>query len=104
MINYFWAWILTIIIEFFILWLFIKKQTLELLLYSILINSLTLPLATYSYQNILNNIYIIELTVILLESLLIMILLQIKYKKAFLISITANTATALTGFLIFALN
>ena len=104
MINYFGAWFLTIIVEFFILWLFIKKQTWELFLYSVLINSFTLPLATYSYQNLLNNIYIIELSVIIVESFLIMILVQIEYKKALLISITANTVTALIGLLIFTLN
>lgn len=104
MINYIDAWFLTIIVEFSILWIFIKKENPELFLYSILINSFTLPLATYSYQNLLNNIYIIELLVILIESFLIMILLQIKYKKAVLISIIANTITALIGFLIFTLN
>lgn len=100
MISYLSALFLTITIEFFILWLFIKNQTQKIILYSALINLFTLPLATYSYYNLINNIYIIELGVIFVESFLIMILLQIKYKKALLISTIANTVTALIGFLI----
>ena len=100
MIPYLLAWLTTIIVEFVIIWFFIRKAPLKLLLYSLLINSFTLPIATYSYLNILNNIYFIELSVILAESLLIMLLLKINYKKAFLISLVANFITALIGFLL----
>ncbi len=100
MIPYLLAWLTTIIVEFVIIWFFIRKAPLKLLLYSLLINSFTLPIATYSYLNILNNIYFIELSVILAESLLIILLLKINYKKAFLISLVANFITALIGFLL----
>jgi len=99
MTHYLIAWFITVMVEFLILWLFVREDPEKLLLYPILINSFTLPLATYSYQNILNNIYIIEIGVILVESILIMLLLQIKYKNAFLISLTANFVTAVIGFL-----
>lgn len=99
MIHYFIAWFITVVVEFAILWLFIKKTPEKLFLYSLLINSFTLPIATYSYENIITNIYIIEISVILAESILIMILLQIKYKKAFLISLIANFVTTVIGFL-----
>ena len=100
MIPYLLAWLTTIIVEFVIIWFFIRKAPLKLLLYSLLINSFTLPIATYSYLNIINNIYFIELSVILAESLLIILLLKINYKKAFLISLVANFITALIGFLL----
>ncbi|MGF7119252.1 hypothetical protein [Methanobacterium oryzae] len=100
MINYLWAWLTTIVVEFVIIWLFIREGPLRLFLYSLLINSFTLPIATYSYINIINNIYFIELMVILVESPLIMLLIKINYKKAFLISFVANFVTALMGFLL----
>lgn len=87
-------------VEFFILWLFTRDRPSKLFLYSLLINSFTLPLVTYSYYNILNNIYIIEIAVIFIESILIMLLLKMKYKTAFLISLTANFVTAVIGFFI----
>lgn len=100
MIHYLLAWFTTIVIEFVIIWLFIREAPFKLFLYSLLINSFTLPIATYSYINIINNIYFIELTVILVESPLIMLLININYKKAFLISFVANFVTSLMGFLL----
>lgn len=100
MTLYLTAWFITIIVEFLIMWLFIRDKPEKLFLYSLLINSFTLPIATYSYQNILGNIYIIEISVILVESVLIMVLLKIKYNKALLISLVANFVTALIGFII----
>ncbi len=92
------AWLITIIVEFFIFLIFLKKEPLKLFLYSLLINSLTLPIATYGYLNVLNNIYIIELIVFLVETALIMVLMELDYKEAILISFTANLVTALIGF------
>lgn len=100
MIHYLLAWFTTIVVEFVIIWLFIRNAPMKLLLYSLLINSFTLPIATYSYQNIINNIYFIELIVILAESILVMLLLKINYKKAFFISLVANFITTLIGFLL----
>lgn len=100
MIQYLLAWVITIVVEFVIIWLLIREAPLKLFLYSLLINSITLPIATYSYINIINNIYFIELMVILAESPLVMLLLKINYKKAFLISFVANFVTALIGFLL----
>ncbi|MCZ3372044.1 MULTISPECIES: hypothetical protein [Methanobacterium] len=100
MAHFLVAWLITVMVEFFILWLFTRDRPSKLFLYSLLINSFTLPLATYSYYNILNNIYIIEIAVIFIESILIILLLEIKYKTAFLISLTANFVTAVIGFFI----
>ncbi len=100
MTYYLTALFITVVVEFLILWLFTRDRLEKLLLYSLLINSFTLPLATYSYYNILNNIYIIEIAVIIVESVLIMLLLQMKYKVALLISLIANFITAIIGFLV----
>ena len=87
-------------VEFLILWLFTRNRPEKLFIYSLLINSFTLTIATYSYYNILNNIYIIEIAVIFIESILIMLLLEMKYRTAFLISLTANFVTAAIGLFI----
>ncbi len=98
--DYLIQWILTVTIEFIVIWMFLKEEPFLLLIYSILINSLTLPIATYSYINIITNIYLVELSVIMVESILLMFLLRIKYSKAILISTAANSVTALVGFLL----
>lgn len=94
------ALLITITLEFLILWLFFKDSILKIFTYSVLINSFTLPIATYIYFNVLNNFLIIESMVVLVESVLIMFLMEIDYKKAISISLIANTVTAAIGFLI----
>lgn len=80
--------------------MFLKQKATKILLYSVLINCLTLPLATYTYYYIINNLLIIEVLVILSESLLIMYLFEIRYKMALMISMVANLASALVGLII----
>jgi hypothetical protein len=88
----------TILVEFIVYWLIIRIRPFELLLYSILINTLTWPLANYSYLYLHGNFYIIEIAVTFAESFLIYLLLKQKYTKAFLISLCANFITALISF------
>lgn len=94
------ALLTTIIVEFLILWLFFKNSPFKLLVYSLLINSFTLPTATFIYIYVLNSILIVEISVILVESVLIMLLMEINYKKALFISAVANLITSVIGFLI----
>lgn len=97
MTNIILALLITITVEFLILYLIFKDSPLKLFSYSVLINSFTLPIATYIYLNVLNNLFMVEISVILVESVLIMLLLEIKYKKAIFISIIANSVTAIIG-------
>ena len=93
----FWAILIaTIILEFLVYLIFIRKDFLYLLPYSILINSFTNPLANlaYSYGN---NIYLIELLVFLVEIFLIKLLLKTSWKKAIIISFVANLISFLAG-------
>lgn len=96
--DYLTPWILTVIVEFIVIWIFIKNKPWKLLFYSVIVNSLTLPLATYTYFNILNNFLAIELMVIMIETVVLKYLLEIKYSKALLISICANGITAFIGY------
>lgn len=86
------------IVEFLILWLFFRKSPFKLFVYSVIINSFTLPAATFIYIYVLNNILIIEIAVVLVESVLIIVLMEIKYKKALFISTIANLTAVLIGF------
>ncbi len=86
--------ILTIFVEFLIYYVCIKKNTTKLLLNSLLINSITLPIAVNFYLNVINNFFLIEGVVFLTESFLIMWLMKLKYKNSLLISILANFATS----------
>jgi hypothetical protein len=101
MFWYIFSLIATILIEFGIIWIFIRKDTSKLFLYAILINAFTLPIATFSYQNLINNFYLIEALVMFAESILIMLLLKTKYSKALLISFVANFITAMISLLFF---
>ncbi len=101
MINNVLSLVLTIIIEYVVVWFFVRKNPLRIFLYVVLINSVTQPLANYFYQNAFNNFWLIELMVVLAESVLIMWLLEIKYKKAIIISLSANFVTALVSLIFF---
>jgi hypothetical protein len=95
------ALIVTILVEFVVYFVFIRKKPLKLFLYSALINSFTLPIATYGYQNILNNLLVVETLVFLAEIPLIKLLLEIKYSKSLLLSFVANFATSLIGLIFY---
>lgn len=100
---------LTIAVEFFVYLVYIRQKPLQLFLYSLLINCLTQPAAYYCFNHFLAqsdvtsplNVYfiIVEIVVFLAESLLIMLLLRVKFFKALIISLSANLVTALMSFL-----
>jgi len=91
---------LTIIIEFTVYWIFIRKEPLKLFFYALLINFLTFPLANYGYQYVLNNFVAIEIIVIFIESVVLFLLLKQKYLKSLWMSMAANLVTALLSFLL----
>lgn len=94
------VWVLTVIIEFIIIYLFIKNKPLTLLFYSVIINSLTLPIATYTYVYIINNFILVEIIVVIVEGILLKYLLDIKYSRSAVISATANGVTAAVGYIL----
>jgi len=89
------ALVLTILIEFVVLWIAFRRP-LRMLGYSALINSLTLP-AAYIIDTFL-GFYITEVIVFIAEIFLIKLLLQSTYKKAIIVSLIANLITALISF------
>ena len=95
---YFFAFFLTFILEFIILLLLTKRSWKELLLYVLLINLVTWPLANLAYY-FGGNFYLIEINVILAEGLLLMLLLRKSYAYSLGLSFIANLITALMSFL-----
>jgi len=93
----------TIAIEYLVLLVFLKKEPLKLLLYSVLVNCVTWPLATFLYYSIFPQFLLLEIIVLLVEMILLKLLLQIKIGKALLLSFATNFVTALIGFVIAAI-
>lgn len=100
MYEFIFLWILTVCVEFLIIWLFIRKEPIKLLFYALLINSITLPLATYSYYFLYSSFILTETAVFLVETVLLKLLLKIDYPRALSIALVANIITALLGFFI----
>lgn len=108
--GYFSALGITIAAEFLVYLLFIRRTPLKLLLYAVIINSITHPIAFYFYNKIWYNIeiynsfniyfLIIEIIVFLAEILPVKILLKTNFKTAVLISFSANLITASLSFVI----
>ena len=100
--NYvFWIlpFMLTFLVELLIVWSFVKKiikKNFRLVaLYVFLINLITWPIAEFLLSQNSNIFILIEAGVILVESILIMFLFKIEYRRALLISFLANLATML---------
>jgi hypothetical protein len=89
----------TIIIEFIVYIIAIKKKAAFLFIYCLLINLITWPLANLLY-GLFGLFLIIEICVFVIESILIKYLIDINWKKAIIISLIANLITAVMGFII----
>ena len=89
--------LVTVAVEFFIWWLFLRRDALRLLLYALLVNAFTQPLAVYLSATVVHSILLIEVTVFLAESALIWALLHVRIARALLVSFVANLATAMIG-------
>ncbi len=85
--------LLTFIIELIIYFIFIRDKKLNIVLYCLLINLFTWPLANLIY-GFWANFWLIELCVFLIEFILIKILFNISWKRAITISLIANLISA----------
>jgi hypothetical protein len=95
------ALIFTIAIEFAVWFVIIRCDPLKLLWYSFLINSFTNPLMNYIYNYQMRQLYLLELTVVAVEAILIKHLLEIGYKEALILAFAGNLASLLIGLLVF---
>ncbi len=101
----------TILIETFVLFIFFKTKfktanidNRRLLLTGFLCSFSTLPYLWYVFpifiQSILSYVLIGELSVVIVEALIISGILKTNFRNAFLISLVANLASFLTGLLL----
>ncbi len=107
----FQAWALTVSVEYVIWMSWFRSRPLVYAGYCILVNTFTQPLAVRGYwlliewlapENIghhLPSLLIIEIIVPLVEWPLIRMLCECSWKKALLISVTANFVTACMSFM-----
>lgn len=95
------ALLITITTEFAVYLLLLHESPQKLLLYSILINAFTNPLFNYLYNFELHQLYPLEMAVVLTESFLIMLLAEVSYPRALLVSLAANLASLAVGLLVF---
>ena len=86
----------TIIIEFIVYSIAIRKNLPSLLLYCSLINLVSWPLANLFY-GAFGLFLLIEICVFVAESVLIKYLVDVNWKKAIIISFMANLITAIFG-------
>jgi hypothetical protein len=94
---------LTVIIEMIIVRMFFRKNSGRIFFYVFLINLITWPIANILYATLFGNAYafvVIEAGVVATETFLLKILVQTTCKRAFLVSLTANAASAMAGILL----
>ena len=96
MISLFYNFLITFILELIIFYVFIRKNYFKTLCYVLLINLFTWPIANFIYS-VWQNIFIIEIGVFIIEGILIMLMFELKWRKAFLISFITNLISFLGG-------
>lgn len=91
---------LTILIETPIYWLFLRREKLwAVIVFSILLNAFTLPLATMAFNEMGANYYLVEFSVLAVEGLAVWIFWKQKPGRAWLAAFAANFVSAATGIL-----
>lgn len=89
--------IVTIVVEYLIILSMTRKEPFKVLFYSILVNCITWPPAMLLYTGGMLQLLLIETAIFAVEAVLLKLLLQIKFRKAAMLSLAANAATALLG-------
>ncbi len=95
------SWVLTVTLEALVWYVILKKNAIKLVFYSVLINSLTLPLAQYLYLYFLDNLLVTEVLVVLVEVPLLYLLLRVTPRQALYLAVSANLVSGLVGLLLF---
>lgn len=91
--------LLTILIEFSVFFILLKDGFYRILLFVVLINSFTQPIATYGYYYLISNLWVVEGFVVVVETLLVKYLFEINYYEALKVTFVANLITSLVSFI-----
>lgn len=98
MIRYAAAFGLTVASESVLLWLLWRDRPVRLLGYMLLINAVTHPPATYLYAERQVPLLVVEVGVVIVESVLLMALLEVPYRRALLLAAFLNGVSSLLSF------
>lgn len=90
------SFIITFLLEFIIYLIWFRKRPGKIILYALLINLFTWPLAQMIF-GLIGNFIIIEICVFIVEAVLLKYLFEMKWGKAILLSLIANLLTAIVG-------
>lgn len=94
------ALLFTIIFEFGIAVIFLRKNIFHILIAIIIVNLITNPIMNYLYIYESVNIIVLETAVIAVESILIAFLLRLSYLRALMLSIIMNLLSFGFGYLV----
>ena len=104
-VSFLFAFVLTILLEFFPFMFFLRGCFKTRFLYLVLINAVTLPLLwvfmPFFYRFYPVSLLFGEILVVVAEAVLIVFLLEKNWGKAFKASILMNALSALVGFVFF---
>jgi glucose-6-phosphate-specific signal transduction histidine kinase len=101
LISVFSPLLFTISIEWILFFFISREKILKTIGFVILMNMISWPIATLLYWNWPNEIYWIELLVVLIETFLIGIYWKYKWLKSASLSLIMNSASYFIGILIF---
>lgn len=93
--------IITIVTEFIIYKILIRRPLWQLIIFCILINVATQPLLNYLYYNFAFSLLLLEIAVVIVESVMIKFLFRLPYRDSLIISACANTVSYLSGEVIY---
>jgi hypothetical protein len=92
--------LLTLVIELPVVYLFFKKETKQVLIAGFLLNLFTWPLLHVVLFYTHANIYLLEVCIAITESIGYKLMMHCGWKKAILLGFIANTASYGAGLLI----
>lgn len=91
------AFIVTFLVEFLIIWVFMRGGPIKPLIVSFIINVITVPLANlFNYEYGIDFLYL-EVYVFVAEIFLLVLFTRIRFFRAALVSFLMNAATAMIG-------
>lgn len=97
MLTYLFLFLVGYNLEFLVVSLILKQFTAKIYFVVFLVNLITYPIALYIYLNIFHNYLLVELSVVLIESIIYYYLIKIKFTKALYISFFANLISIILG-------
>ena len=78
-------------------WWFSGQKPKDVILFSVLLNGLTLPVATFLFNGLLWDFFLVEAIVCIAEATVCTVFWKINFKWGFLVALLANAGSAGAG-------